>query len=199
MSNQLNVECANVIRTWTNSSTKLDNVSDIFTVDYTFGYSKVTVDFLASMRVFLHNPTTKSMFRCSSTDFTRDRVFTFPRLCVSILKEHSRPAQTRLLHLFQDGAFGSNTKCPTRSAFFQAREKVKPECFKKWMHDAVRFFYDNFPKEALVSTWKGMRLWGIDCSVINLLDTPETRRHYSIQTNQFPESETIQGLASFAY
>jgi hypothetical protein len=42
-------------------------------------------------------------------------------------------------------------------------------------------------------------LWAVDCSNIILPDTPETRCFFSIQTNSIPDSETVCGLASFAY
>ena len=50
-----------------------------------------------------------------------------------------------------------------------------------------------------MTTWRGRRLRAVDCSTINLPDTPETRCFYSIQTNQIPASETVCGLVSFAY
>jgi hypothetical protein len=101
--------------------------------------------------------------------------------------------------LFQDGKLGIGVKCPTASAFYQARAKVLAEFFHEWTSRAVQFFYANLPRESLVTTWRGRRLWAVDCSMIILPDTPETRCFYSIQTNQIPDSETVYGLASFAY
>nr|MDO8116644.1 transposase [Candidatus Sigynarchaeota archaeon] len=159
----------------------------------------MTVDFIEAMRGFLHDPATKAAFRGLPSDFTRDRCFTFPVTCVSILKDHARPAQTRLLHLFEDKAFGTRERCPTASAFFQAREKVLPCFFQEWTSQAVQFYYANYTKDSLVTTWRGMRVWGIDCSWMNLPDNAITRHFYSIQKNQIPDSETVGGLASFAY
>jgi hypothetical protein len=101
--------------------------------------------------------------------------------------------------LFQDDKSGIGVKCPTASAFHQARAKVLAEFFHEWTSQAVKFFYANFSRESLVTTWRGRRLWAVDCSTINLPDTPETRCFYSIQTNQIPDSETVCALASFAY
>ncbi len=159
----------------------------------------LTTEFIEAMRAFLNDPAIKEAYRGLPSDFTRDRCFSFPRICVALLKEHARPAQTRLLHLFQDGSFDIGVKCPTASAFYQARAKVLAEFFHEWTRRAVQFFYENFPRESLVTTWRGRRLWTVDCSTIILPDTPETRCFYSIQTNQIPDSGTVCGLASFAY
>jgi hypothetical protein len=162
-------------------------------------HPSMTTEFVEALRDFLNDPATKDAFRGLPSDFTRERCFTFPRICVALLKEQSRPAQTRLLHMFQEKGFGTVDKRPTASAFYQARAKVLPEFFHEWTRRAVQFFYDNFPRESLVMTWRGQRLWAVDCSTIILPDTPETRYFYSIQTNQIPDSETVCGLASFAY
>jgi hypothetical protein len=162
-------------------------------------HRSLTTEFIEAMRAFLNDPAIKDAYRGLPSDFTRDRCLTFPRICVALLKEHARPAQIRLLHLFQDGKFGIGGKCPTASAFYQARAKVLAEFFHEWTSRAVQFFYANFPRESLVTTWRGRRLWAVDCSTIILPDTLETRCFYSIQTNQIPDSETVCGLASFAY
>lgn len=161
--------------------------------------SALTISFLSSMRAFLHDPITKDTFRLNPVDFTRNRCLNFPRTCISTLHEHASPPQTRLLHLFQDGAFGDNLKCPTASAFFQARAKVNPVFFKEWLHKAVDYYYANFSRANLVAKWKGKRLWAIDCSVITLPDNPETRETYTVQKNQVTDSKTVAGHASFAY
>jgi hypothetical protein len=161
--------------------------------------SNLTMNFISTVREFLHDPMTKETYRSDPVDFTRDRCFTFPRVCVSILRDHARPAQTRLLHLFQDGAFGENSSCPTACAFFQARQKVNPLFFKEWLQEAADYFYANFSNAGLINTWKGKRLLAIDCSGIHLPDTPETRSKYTVQVNHETGSETVIGLVSFAY
>ncbi len=159
----------------------------------------LTTRLVYTIRDYIKDPSTKDAFRGLPRDFTRDRYFTFPVTCISILKEYARPSQTRVLHLFQDGAFGVNTTCPTASAFFQAREKVLPALFQELTRQAVQFYYTNFPQESLVTTWRGMRVWAVDCTRINLPDNEETRHFYSIQPNQYADGETVCGLASFTY
>jgi hypothetical protein len=159
----------------------------------------VTTQFITEMRAFLYDPITVMTYRCHPENFSRDRFFSFPRLAIAILKEHAFPAQTRLIHLFREGAFGNQIICPTASAFYQARSKLDPSFYKEWVSRAVQFFYSHFHTEHLVTTWHNRYLWAIDCSMLNLPDTPETRSAFSIQRNQVPGSEIIQGKASFSY
>lgn len=159
----------------------------------------VTTNFILAMKDFLNDPRRISEYRTSPTDFTRKRCFTFPRLAIAILKEHSRPIQTKLIHMFQDGGFNNCSVCPTASAFSQARSKLQPAFFKEWMLEAVNYFYDHYPGESLVSTWHGRYLWAIDCSTLTLPDTPETRNQFTVTSNQFPNSKVVLGQASLVY
>jgi len=159
----------------------------------------IITSFVEAMRDFLHDPATRDTYRSYPSAFTRDRCLTFPRTCVALLKERARPAQTRMLHMFQDGGFGSIDTCPTASAFHQARSKVQADFFHEWTCRAVNLFYQEFPRESLVTTWRGKRLCAVDCTRIILPDNPDTRGAYSIQTNQVPDSETVLGMASFMY
>lgn len=159
----------------------------------------VTTNFILAMKNFLHNPMSISEYRINPTDFTRKRCFTLPRLAIAILKEHSRPIQTKLIHVFQDGGFNNLSVCPTASAFSQARSKLQPAFFKEWTSEAVNYFYDHYPGELLVSTWHGRYLWAIDCSTLTLPDTPETRKLFTVTSNQFPNSKTVLGQASLVF
>ncbi|MEX2719261.1 MAG: hypothetical protein Q6370_023425 [Candidatus Sigynarchaeota archaeon] len=159
----------------------------------------VTLEFVEAMKDFLNDAATKNAYRGLSRDFTRERKLPFQRLCVGILKDHARSTQTRLLDLFREINSGTKTSPPTTSAFSQARDKLLGEFFHEWTRRAVDFFYAHFPRESLVSTWRGRRLMAVDCSHVTLPDNPETRYFYSIQTNQIPGSETVCGLASYLH
>jgi len=163
------------------------------------GDQSITTSFIDAMREFLHDPATKESYRADPSFFTRYRCFTFAPTCVALLFEHASPAQTRMLHMFQDEGFSAGNTRPTASAFFQARAKVLPSFFHDWANRAVQFFYEAFPRASLVTTWRGRKLWAIDCTRLYLPDNPETRASFSIQTNQIPDSETVLGLGSFAY
>nr|MDO8115724.1 IS4 family transposase [Candidatus Sigynarchaeota archaeon] len=170
-----------------------------FTFNKKFSRTPATTLFVREMRNYLEATKTMMAFRMHDTDFTRERYYTFPRLVTSILKDHGRPTQTRVIRFFQDGGFGKQEKCATASAFNQARAKLDPAFFESWADLAVHYYYANFPKEELVATWRGHYLWGIDCSTVIMPDTTETRKTFSVINNSGAPSETIYGQISFSY
>ena len=144
----------------------------------------------------LHSPCTLERFRVASKDFTRRRILPFERVAALILRGHKLSAQTALNKLFR--SLDEVDRVPTPSAYSQARLKLKSELFL-FLNDLVTdSFYELYEAEGYVRRWKGHRVLGIDGSCLNLPDTPETRAHFSLHTNQ-SEIGRVQGLASVLY
>jgi hypothetical protein len=159
----------------------------------------VTTRFVRAMRDFLHAPSTIDTYRTRPADFTRKPCLDFPRLAITLLSGRAKAAQRRLLDLFDKGAFRGRSKCPTGSAFSQARGKIQPAFFRNWAEYAVHFFYANHSCDGFAATWHGRYLWAIDCTTMTLPDTPETRARFGIHENQHPERGIVQAQASFLY
>ncbi len=143
----------------------------------------LTTLFNRAMRDFLHAPGTMEAYRANPISFTRNCCFNFPRLAVAILSGRTHSAQTRLLHLFDEGCFGRRAKAPTASAFCQARGKVQPELFWDWAEVGTRFFYDNYVQYGFAPTWNGRFLWAVDATMVTVPDTQETRAAYGAHQN----------------
>jgi hypothetical protein len=60
-------------------------------------------------------------------------------------------------------------------------------------------YYTRYGADDDVVLWQGRRVLGVDGSYLNLPDTDETRRVFSVQTNQHPGGEQVQALASVLY
>jgi hypothetical protein len=60
-------------------------------------------------------------------------------------------------------------------------------------------YYARYGADQEVVLWHGQRVLGVDGSYLNLPDTEETRREFSVQTNQHPGGEQVQALASVLY
>lgn len=176
----------------------IDSITE-FNFNYKFRKIPVTTMFIREMRNLFEARATMLAYRTSDTDFTRERYYTFPGLAVSILKDHGRPAQTRVAHIFDDCGFRKNKTCPTASAFIQARAKLDPAFYEMVASYAAKLYYSNFPKEGLVATWGGKYLWGVDCSTLIIPDTPETRSTFSAIKNAGSPTETVYGMVGFAY
>ena len=96
-------------------------------------------------------------------------------------------------------ALGEVWRVVTASAYRQARQKVQPEVFVHLNAVACEEYYDRYGAEDEVGLWQGHRVLGMEGSYLNLPDTDETRREFSVQTNQYPGTEQVQALASVLY
>ncbi len=87
----------------------------------------------------------------------------------------------------------------TASAYRQARQKVQPEVFVHLNAVTCEEYYARYGADGEVGLWRGQRVLGVDGSYLNLPDTEETRREFSVQTNQYEGGEQVQALASVLY
>lgn len=139
---------------------------------------------------------TVERFRVSAKDFTRRRKLPFERVAALILRGHKLSGQTALNKVFR--SLDEVSIVPTPSAYSQARQKLKPELFL-FLNDLVsESFYELYEADGYVRRWKGRRVVAVDGSCLNLPDTPETREHFSVHTNQ-SEVGRVQGLSSVLY
>jgi len=144
----------------------------------------------------LHSPHTLKRFRVSVKDFTRRRTLPFERVAALIVRGHKLSSQTALNKVFR--VLDEVDVVPTPSAYSQARQKLKPELFL-YLNDLVtESFYELYEADGYVRRWKGRRVVGVDGTCLNLPDTPETRDHFSLHTNQ-SEVGRVQGLGSVLY
>ena len=136
-------------------------------------------------------------FRVKATDFTRVRVLTWPVVMVLILRGQKVSLQNAVNKFFS--ALGRVWEVVTASAYSQARQKVQPEVFVHLNTVTCEEFYTRYGQDKEVILWHGHRLLGVDGSYLNLPDSEETRREFSVQTNQHAGGEQVQALASVLY
>jgi len=134
---------------------------------------------------------TKGLFRESEKDFTRERKLNFQTMVGLLLRGHKFSLQNALNKVFSQ--LGEVRRVPTASAYSQAREKLRAEVFVHLNEIVCRQFYDAEPES--VRLWNGHRLVGGDGTYLNLPDTQETRREFSVQENQYAGGSCVQGLA----
>lgn len=131
------------------------------------------------------------------TDFTRVRALSWPVVIVMMLRGQKVALQTAVNKFFS--AVGEVWRVVTASAYRQARQKVQPEVFVHLNAVACEEYYTRYGAEQEVALWHGQRVLGVDGSYLNLPDTEETRREFSVQTNQHVGGEQVQALASVLY
>lgn len=136
-------------------------------------------------------------FRVKATDFTRVRVLSWPVVIVLMLRGQKVALQTAVNKFFS--AVGRVWEVVTASAYSQARQKVQPAVFVHLNTVACEEFYTRYGEDQEVVLWHGQRVLGVEGSYLNLPDTEETRREFSVQTNQHVGGEQVQALASVLY
>lgn len=133
-------------------------------------------------------------FRVKAPDFTRQRVLSWQIVVVMMLRGQKVSLQTAVNKFFS--AVGKVWRVVTASAYSQARQKVQPEVFVHLPAVACEEYYTRYGAEGEVGGWHGHRLLGGEGSYFNLPDTEETRREFSVPTNQYAGGEQVQAVAS---
>jgi Transposase DDE domain len=145
----------------------------------------------------LKSAAVRERFRVRGTDFTRERVLTWPVVIILMLRGQKVSLQTAVNKFFS--AVGEVWRVVTASAYRQARQKVQPEVFVHLNAVTCEEYYTRYGADGEVGLWHGQRVLGVDGSYLNLPDTEETRREFSVQTNQHQGGEQVQALASVLY
>lgn len=116
-----------------------------------------------------------------------------------MLSGHKLSLQNALNKVFK--AFGRIFEVPTASAYSQARQKVKAEVFVALNQSVREDFYRLFGAEEKVALWHGHRLLGSDGTYLNLPDTKELRKVFSVHRNQHKgeKQATVQALGMVLY
>lgn len=84
----------------------------------------------------------------------------------------------------------------TKSAFVQARMKIKPEVFKYLSNSLINEFYTD--NDLAIKKWNGFRLLAVDGSSITLPITKELRQLYGEAKNQ-TSTGVVQARCSVIY
>ncbi len=82
----------------------------------------------------------------------------------------------------------------SKSAFSQARKKLRPDCFIELNNSILSYFNENAPTP---KTWKEKRVVAIDGSSLNLPNHSELKEDFGFTSNQY--DEIIRAKCSFAY
>jgi hypothetical protein len=115
--------------------------------------------------------------RQSDKDFTRQRCLPFGNVVLFLLNLVKRSLQDELDEFFNlNRGEAVATPVVTKSAFSQARKKLKAEAFIELNTVQVDYFYAHFPYQ----TWHGFRLLAVDGSTTQLPASTEIINHFGL-------------------
>lgn len=130
---------------------------------------------LSALKQRLTAPDFLERHRRSTKDFTRQRCLPFVVVVLFLLNLVKRALQDELDEFFKlDSGAAVAVRVVTKSAFSQARQKLKAEAFMELNDVQVQYFYDHFSYQ----TWYGFRLRAVDGSTVQLPDTPDIVTHF---------------------
>lgn len=135
------------------------------------------IGLMAALRQRLTDPDFLERQRQSVKAFTRQRCLSFVTLVLFLLNLVKRPLQDELDQFFnlENEAVVAEPRV-TKSAFSQARKKLKAEAFVELNTVQVDYFYAHFPFQ----TWYGFRLLAVDGSTAQLLETSDIVAHFGL-------------------
>lgn len=137
----------------------------------------------------------KNGFKVSKQHFTRNRKQQFPILLLFMINLLRKSLSLEIENFTSLFKTGSATKF-TKSAFVQARKKVKPQVFEKLSQLLLNEFYTD--NEPAIKLWKGFRLLAVDGSRVTLPITKELKTIYGETKNQ-TNTTIVQARCSVIY
>jgi hypothetical protein len=130
---------------------------------------------VATIKAWLFSDEFKDRHRHAKKDFTRQRCLPFVIVVIFLLNMVKRVLQDELDEFFkllnqQDVA----VRIVTKSAFSQARKKLRYDAFVELNQIQVDYFYEHFE----CKRWYGFRLLAVDGSTSQLPRTAEVAKHF---------------------
>jgi len=137
----------------------------------------ICVNLIKRLKERLSAPEFLKRHRQSDKDFSRQRCLPFESVVLFLLNLVKRSLQDELDEFFNlSRGEAVATPVVTKSAFSQARKKLKAEAFIELNQVQGAYFYAHFPYQ----TWHGLRLLAIDGSSVQLPATAEIIDHFGL-------------------
>ena len=123
---------------------------------------------IEQLRQTLIAPGLVARHRRRATDFTRERVLTFPVLMLLLLQKSLKSLQTHVHEFLHQLADGNARPKLSGGALTHARAKLRASAFIELNAAAVLATVYGPEHAALVQRWQGHRLLGVDSSLVRL-------------------------------
>ena len=138
---------------------------------------ELCTDLINTLKGRLHAPDFLERHRQSAKDFSRNRCLSFVVVVMFLLNFVKRSLQDELDEFFKlESGEVVAVREVTKSAFSQARKKLKAEAFIELNRVQVDYFYEHFPTER----WQGLRLLATDGSTVQLPETADIIAHFGL-------------------
>ncbi len=168
-----------------------------------FALQQRALQLIQRLRQYLIDPSFAAGQRRRPQDFTRQCVLTFPVLMLVLLQKSLKSLQAHLHELlWQLGRGAADAPSASARALTHARAKLLPSAFVELNHAVVLPTVYGPAHAELVQHWRGLRLLGIDSSLLRLPDSAELREKFGVVqcANQHGAQESYpEGRVSVLY
>jgi hypothetical protein len=130
-------------------------------------------DAVDSLLSLIIDPIFQSQYKRRSSDFLRNRIFSFGTV-VGMLLRMVRSSLQIDCNFMGDLV---NQEPASKQAFSQARAKLRPEAFEAMYNDGIRVHYSLAPNEGL---WRGFRVIANDGSTLRLPQSDELEAKFGL-------------------
>lgn len=142
---------------------------------------KTNIEIIGELKTFLFTATNdKHLYVNGPKSFTRNRKLTFPRLVVMLINMLKKSLSVELYEFFN--LLDINQSYCTKSAFSQARKKLRHLVFQDWNQVLLRAFYTN--NDQRINKWANFLVYGVDGSTMFLIDKADVVEHFGVQINK---------------
>lgn len=157
---------------------------------------KTNLQIINQLKKFLENYfEQKELYTKSAKNFIRKRTITFPIIVVFIINMAKKSLSVELSEFFDIFEKEDKELECTKSAFSQARYKLKHDFFIAWNEVLKKEFYTN--NDERVKRWKGFILNAVDGSTSYLMGKDEIIDYFGTQSNQFVEVPMARVMNSY--
>lgn len=132
-------------------------------------------EFVQHLRKTLGSEEFLQRHRRQPQDFSRQRILTFCTVILFLINMIKRALQDELdefFKLLEQGPLAQ--RVVSKSAFSQARQKLKHTAFIELNRSQVGYYYEHFEPQR----WQGWRLLAIDGALCDIPDNPALREHF---------------------
>lgn len=158
---------------------------------------KPNLTIIENLRRFIVESSKSEKYIRSKQDFTRERKLTFNRVVTFIINLAKKSLSIELEFFFAriNKNEGTETESCSKSAFSQARKKLKPEIFEDLNKELLKEYYSD--NDDRVKRWNGYRLIGEDGSTMYLLDRKDVREEFGVHRNENLERVMARVMCSY--
>lgn len=155
---------------------------------------KTNIKILNEVRAFLDRAQLNSEnYVTKEGAFTKSKKLSFLTVVLFILQLPKRSLSIELEDFFD--TISPQTVVCTKSAFSQARYKLKEDFFEQWNQSLVESYYSNNDESILL--WNGFQLQGVDGTTLYLSEHEELRERFGKQGNQHGSYTMARVLARY--